>query len=610
MSLQTAQSIIRAGQTIGLLEDIIENRRRKVDEEKRWRALDVTFRGLERDWWAVDAKRLYTDQLVERMSVFGELTAFAAGFQAVMLYELELPPLEEHRYSHALLAVWGLGSLAVTCTNVCLMFMAMLITIGLLIDSEREPPWSLPRCRAHAEPPWSRQEREMPPPAGCLVHSDVFLSAEQYRARWHQQHEPRVMGMLTAFNYSAPLFMFNLGLSTLIKFYTAPAAGWTGFACSLCGMLAWWHWRHSYFPKVQYLQAQAAEIASGRGRDADLQEPERHRYLPDSDSARLPMAHAPDAPRSDNSAISQQALEREQREPLTAAARGLTRASVQPAAGLAESGAAGAETRGQHLETDAGEATTGTTPWGVKWSGLRPPFTSPRPAGPPSGHSHLGDGGHGESRAVLQGGRTESTQARVPELGSPLDLVSPPMELLSPAYSAAADVRSDEGRSAAPMGAAGEELFGCDPDPLASSPSLAAETGDESGGGGEAQRPQRESDAAAGPDRATAHGAHDPRDADGVGATHEGGVGGVEQQAGGRCRSPAGPRPLAGPPVSASSPTGTRPLSTLIETDETLTRGQIPLRWGSEGGEQGGSEGGEQEIFYSDEEGDEDAMWR
>jgi hypothetical protein len=216
MSLQTAQSIIRAGQTIGLLEDIIENRRRKVDEEKRWRALDVTFRGLERDWWAVDAKRLYTDQLVERMSVFGELTAFAAGFQAVMLYELELPPLEEHRYSHALLAVWGLGSLAVTCTNVCLMFMAMLITIGLLIDSEREPPWSLPRCRAHAEPPWSRQEREMPPPAGCLVHSDVFLSAEQYRARWHQQHEPRVMGMLTAFNYSAPLFMFNLGLSTLI----------------------------------------------------------------------------------------------------------------------------------------------------------------------------------------------------------------------------------------------------------------------------------------------------------------------------------------------------------------------------------------------------------
>ena len=26
--------------------------------------------------------------------------------------------------------------------------------------------------------------------------------------------------------------------------------------------------------------------------------------------------------------------------------------------------------------------------------------------------------------------------------------------------------------------------------------------------------------------------------------------------------------------------------------------------------EQGGSEGGEQEIFYSDEEGDEDAMWR
>lgn len=231
------------------LQKIIENRNMKKRLEKEWRKHEIHFRLLEQNWWAVDQKRIYTDQRVELLSVLVELAAFASGFQMVMLYELELPSLVEFHYNHVLLGVWGFSSLAVICVNICIVYFSGFIAVDILSDSAREHPWSLteteitspPGCPARGTPEYALVFGRMP----------AINNAEQMQMLWCQKHEKRVLRVLAAFNYSAPAFMFNIGLTTIAKFYVAPTAGWIGFFLSLCGMVAWWRF---HYPKVQHLR--------------------------------------------------------------------------------------------------------------------------------------------------------------------------------------------------------------------------------------------------------------------------------------------------------------------------------------------------------------------
>ena len=215
-----------------LLIDIIKARKRKVKLEKEWHDREVEFRELERHWWKIDTKRLYTDQRVEQLSVMVELAAFAAGFQAVMLFELELPSLEEHPYNHALLSIWGLLCLTVTCTNICVVIIAIFMAIDVLDDSARESPWIV----ANGDEP----------------EGYSFETAKQFHDQWCFKHEYDAKRVLKFVNYSAPVFMCNLGVTTVVKFYMSPAGGWTGFALSLCGMIVWYKTYRAYLPKVQY----------------------------------------------------------------------------------------------------------------------------------------------------------------------------------------------------------------------------------------------------------------------------------------------------------------------------------------------------------------------
>jgi hypothetical protein len=578
--------LLKAQATNDLLQEIIKNRQLKVDEEKQWRAREVAFRGLEQRWWAVDKKRLYTDQLVERMSVFSELAAFAAGFQMVMLYELQLLPPAEHRYSHALLAIWGIGIIVVTCTNVCILFMAMIIAIDVLSDSGREPPWSFPRsCRTH-------EELEKLPPTGCFedgAAEGVFRTAEQYHERWRQRHERRVMRMLTAFNYSAPFFMFNLGVSTLVKFYMAPSAAWTGFACALCGMLAWWHFQRR---KVQYLQAQSASDTSNHGRERGMSQPGgAHAYPPDSASGRQSLARVPDAPRNDNSTSSEQALGHEEREAL--------------------------------------------------------PEVHTRASGQPPGHWHL------EPRAAFL--RRESTllvsylyQNSAPAVGDLLHVHAHRAGLPcrgehggdGEAYCVAAEPRSDgrggggefsssiqrrriemfDSELAAQTCTAGETLFPPDQRSLAFSPSSAPE---DSGGGGARGEGGKGGEGG--------EGGEGGGGSDAAG-NERGAAGGAEDSRGGGREVRTYPSGLPLVSASTSSPTGAPPLSTLMETEETLAVGHRPLRWGGAAGARaqcrskqpaddvilhdtlglGGQNGGgeEETEFYPGYDGEKDAAAR
>jgi hypothetical protein len=231
------------------LERIIANRRAKISEEKRWRALEVHFRVLERRWWAVERKRVYTDLRAEQLSVLAELAAFASGFQMVMLYELEFPGLGEYRYSSGLMALFGLSCLAVTCVNICIVFLAVFLATDLLNDSARESPWSIAEHEMRS-PPGCSLDR-VPANAAALGLEPACDTAEELQELWRQKYERRVTRVLVAFNYTAPIFMFNVGLSTLLKFYMAPAAGWSGMSVAVVGIMAWWYW---HYPQVQHLR--------------------------------------------------------------------------------------------------------------------------------------------------------------------------------------------------------------------------------------------------------------------------------------------------------------------------------------------------------------------
>lgn len=47
-------------------------------------------------------------------------------------------------------------------------------------------------------------------------------------------------GMVTAFSYTVPLFMINLGLQTHVKFYQSLPITWTSFVVCLMGVLVWY----------------------------------------------------------------------------------------------------------------------------------------------------------------------------------------------------------------------------------------------------------------------------------------------------------------------------------------------------------------------------------
>ena len=222
------------------LEQIVHYRTIKFESEKQWRKREVDFRKQECHWWNVDKKRLYTDQLVEQLSVLSELSAFASGFQMVMLYELELPSLEEFQYHHAFLSIWGLVCLVVCCANMCVFFLSVLAAIDILNYSARESPWSL-------------AETEMLSPPACPVRGTpehVFVfddqpaldTAEQMHVLWCQKHERRAKILWKTVSYCMPAFLLNAGFSTIAKFYMAPAAGWTGFVVSFLGMIVGLFW--------------------------------------------------------------------------------------------------------------------------------------------------------------------------------------------------------------------------------------------------------------------------------------------------------------------------------------------------------------------------------
>jgi hypothetical protein len=226
------------------LQTIIDNRRTKIKEEKDWRRREVRFREREQHWWAVDRKRLYTDRRAEHLAILAELAAFVAGFQMVMLYELEFPGLDEYWYSSVLLALFGLSCLTVACANICIVFLANLLAIDLFNDSARELQWSF------------TDDDEMLSPPGCRIPANVAASpiktAEEMHWLWQQNYEQRVNRILVAFSCSVPVFMLNVGLSTLLKFYMAPAAGWSGWSVAFIGILVWWYcYRYVRYPSVQ-----------------------------------------------------------------------------------------------------------------------------------------------------------------------------------------------------------------------------------------------------------------------------------------------------------------------------------------------------------------------
>lgn len=228
-----------------LLEKINQNRRVIIKKQELWRKYEIAFRNLEQHWVAVDKKRLYTDQRLEQLSVLVELAAFTCAMHIILIYELELPPLEEYQFSHFFLAIWGLSCLTIICVSVIIAYLCPLIAIDLLRDSAREPPWPLSENELPSQP--------CSPIPQYAVDCDLkpeIVTVEQMHTQWRQKHEWRVSRMLDAFNYITPAFMFTLGFTVIAKCSVPSAAGWSGFIAALLSIMAWWRWQH---PRVRHL---------------------------------------------------------------------------------------------------------------------------------------------------------------------------------------------------------------------------------------------------------------------------------------------------------------------------------------------------------------------
>ena len=227
------------------LEKIIKNRRVIIKKQEAWRKYEIAFRNLEQHWVAVDKKRLYTDQRLEQLSVLVELAAFTCAMHIILIYELELPPLEEYQFSHVFLAIWGLSCLTIICVSVIIAYLCPLIAIDLLRDSAREPPWPLSENELPSQPCCPIPQYAV----DCDLNPEI-VTVEQMHTQWRQKHEWRVSRMLDAFNYITPAFMFTLGFTVIAKCSVTSAAGWSGFIAALLSIMAWWRWQH---PRVRHL---------------------------------------------------------------------------------------------------------------------------------------------------------------------------------------------------------------------------------------------------------------------------------------------------------------------------------------------------------------------
>ncbi len=56
-------------------------------------------RKVEKQWREIASKRVYADEKSKQLAMLAELGSLLGGFQMMMIYELELPPVLEHRYS-------------------------------------------------------------------------------------------------------------------------------------------------------------------------------------------------------------------------------------------------------------------------------------------------------------------------------------------------------------------------------------------------------------------------------------------------------------------------------------------------------------------------------
>ncbi|EKX47865.1 hypothetical protein GUITHDRAFT_106414 [Guillardia theta CCMP2712] len=143
------------------------------------------------------------------MTVIAETSALIAGFQMIMFYELPQPSLTEYEFSSVLLAVWGLLCLFVACTNLCVLFAAMIIAVNMLDASSHETVGGATSPQGRRAP-FSRD------------NPDGFIDdAQGMEILWQVRHEKRYIQVLNLFAVSIPFFVINVGITTFVKFYSS-----------------------------------------------------------------------------------------------------------------------------------------------------------------------------------------------------------------------------------------------------------------------------------------------------------------------------------------------------------------------------------------------------
>lgn len=196
-----------------------------------WKEKDEEFRKIEKQWREIECKRYYADEKSKQLSMLAELGAWIGGFQMMMLYEQELPSLHDHTYSHALLLVWGISCMGVSCVMIYIMVVASIINFEVVEASGKE----------ELEKDYNLDDQYHNDTDNIHGWKDdgLIVNAKQFDELWQSRYDRSFRNMVVAFSYCMPCFFANLALTSYVKFYLSTSPAFVCFVLAAVGSAYW-----------------------------------------------------------------------------------------------------------------------------------------------------------------------------------------------------------------------------------------------------------------------------------------------------------------------------------------------------------------------------------
>lgn len=238
---QMAAEAVASREQMRLTQQLREEEMKYRSFEMEWKEKDYRWKLWEMHQWQVDQKRHYVNEKSRQLSLLAEVCALLAAFSTIMLYEQGLPAPSDYWHSDVLLALWAVSTLSVPCINLCIMVISAMINFEILQVSSKETFKEALEDVSHSVTddeynPFGEDGKPQ-----NLDTNGIINLPRRFLHWWHAtEYDKRFRNMCLAFSYTLPVFMANLALTTLIKFFEYHAVAWICFVACMAGIPLWY----------------------------------------------------------------------------------------------------------------------------------------------------------------------------------------------------------------------------------------------------------------------------------------------------------------------------------------------------------------------------------